>query len=687
MKPANVLLCHREAGKNLDHNSDAFDMMVKVTDFGFSRDIPQMSTTLSQVGTPLFAAPEVLSGKGRYSVMADIFSFGLTICFMLSTDKELLRRLGDDRGEKVKAIMFLDKWAWKKHSLFKGLLISLDNLSFDLRDILFLCLSREPSGRRPAAELVEMDVFQDVNLRAEELFKAQKAMQSRSPKSRYQECRKAAQCYKSLKMYNKALKMFQDARTEKDSNEQKATDYHDTAECYHAVGNYDRALAKNKESLRIRQAIYGSEEDHRSIAASYSAIATCLQSLGKPKMALEAHEQSLEMRKRVITDTADRHQIIDLRAKNAETLCDMVNCELSSSNKDQALILNDECMHIIPMMKEGKEMALLNRRVGHCFFSLGEFPKSIECFKRSYRVWRRLQSPSTIESYMAKTDLLNFIANCHFHLDQFNETIKYSKANLQLQEDMSKSFDVDPTLSVQLTFNIVACYASLGNNEKADHSFVDCQRQIESMKTSAKQSDSNEHALTLYRQCLEMQRLVLGENHINLASTLNQIGSCLQRFGQFDLALQNHDKSLELQRALPEDRVDRNEIAITQDYRAKCLKAMGRTEEALAIHEKNLEVLKDLSKQDRKYQKSVATTLNNMAGCFQDLGEHHHALKLFKRSKSILKSVYSGNRHHPLINRARENITACLDAWERVTRRSRHLSSLVPAGLSFFRTS
>jgi phagosome-associated TMK96 len=59
----------------------------KISDFGTSREI-DMTRTLSMsmsesmtmtrnIGTPLYMAPEILSGQGHYSVKADVYSYGI----------------------------------------------------------------------------------------------------------------------------------------------------------------------------------------------------------------------------------------------------------------------------------------------------------------------------------------------------------------------------------------------------------------------------------------------------------------------------------------------------------------------------------------------------------------------------------------------------------------------------------
>jgi serine/threonine protein kinase len=60
----------------------------KISDFGTAREtdisntitMTQSMTMTSSIGTPLYMAPEVLSGQSHYSMKADIYSYGIVLC-------------------------------------------------------------------------------------------------------------------------------------------------------------------------------------------------------------------------------------------------------------------------------------------------------------------------------------------------------------------------------------------------------------------------------------------------------------------------------------------------------------------------------------------------------------------------------------------------------------------------------
>ena len=60
----------------------------KISDFGTAREtdisntlsMTQSMTMTSNIGTPLYMAPEILCGQSHYSMKADVYSYGIVLC-------------------------------------------------------------------------------------------------------------------------------------------------------------------------------------------------------------------------------------------------------------------------------------------------------------------------------------------------------------------------------------------------------------------------------------------------------------------------------------------------------------------------------------------------------------------------------------------------------------------------------
>ena len=77
-------------------------VVCKISDFGTSREV-DMTTTLSMsqsmtmtsnIGTPLYMAPELVSGQGHYSMKADVYSYGI-LMISLWNQKPPYSEMGD----------------------------------------------------------------------------------------------------------------------------------------------------------------------------------------------------------------------------------------------------------------------------------------------------------------------------------------------------------------------------------------------------------------------------------------------------------------------------------------------------------------------------------------------------------------------------------------------------------------
>ena len=78
-KLANVLVVSDDPGRK--------GAVCKISDFGTSREtdisetmnMTHSMTMTSNIGTPLYMSPELLNGTGRYSLSADVYSYGISL--------------------------------------------------------------------------------------------------------------------------------------------------------------------------------------------------------------------------------------------------------------------------------------------------------------------------------------------------------------------------------------------------------------------------------------------------------------------------------------------------------------------------------------------------------------------------------------------------------------------------------
>ena len=76
-------------------DSNSSQAICKISDFGTSREVDMKSTfdqsqsmtMTSNIGTPLYMAPEILSGVGHYSMKADVYSYGILMASLWNQEK------------------------------------------------------------------------------------------------------------------------------------------------------------------------------------------------------------------------------------------------------------------------------------------------------------------------------------------------------------------------------------------------------------------------------------------------------------------------------------------------------------------------------------------------------------------------------------------------------------------------
>jgi serine/threonine-protein kinase len=132
VKPANIMLCHRPAQGEI----------VKVLDFGLAVSLAGDAVAIEDaiVGTPLYLAPETISG-GEVTVAADLYALGAVAYFLLAGEAPF-------PGESVVAVCAAH--LHQKPTPFRERTRA--KVSPALEALVMRCLAKDPS-KRPASAL------------------------------------------------------------------------------------------------------------------------------------------------------------------------------------------------------------------------------------------------------------------------------------------------------------------------------------------------------------------------------------------------------------------------------------------------------------------------------------------------------------------------------------------------------
>ena len=104
LKPSNVLVVGDDVGLS--------GVICKISDFGMAREMDismtmsmsQSMTMTSNIGTPLYMAPEILSGAGHYSMKSDVYSYGVLMVSLWNQKPPYSEMSGIEVGDLLSGI-------------------------------------------------------------------------------------------------------------------------------------------------------------------------------------------------------------------------------------------------------------------------------------------------------------------------------------------------------------------------------------------------------------------------------------------------------------------------------------------------------------------------------------------------------------------------------------------------------
>jgi len=151
-----------------------------------------------------------------------------------------------------------------------------------------------------------------------------------------------------------------------------------------------------------------------------------------------------------------------------------------------------------------------------------------------------------------------------------------------------------------------------------------------------------EAALPLAEQILAIYEQTLGDNHPNVATSLNNLATLHKEIGNYSEAESLFQRSLTILEQNADD--DHLRLAKTLNNLALLYKEMGNYSEAEPLFQRALAILEQTLDSDHP---NVAISLNNLAYLYQAMGNYSEAEPLFQRSLTILEQTLGDD--HPLV--------------------------------------
>ncbi|MBP0022607.1 MAG: tetratricopeptide repeat protein [Roseofilum sp. SID2] len=150
-------------------------------------------------------------------------------------------------------------------------------------------------------------------------------------------------------------------------------------------------------------------------------------------------------------------------------------------------------------------------------------------------------------------------------------------------------------------------------------------------------------AVPLAEEALKIRQLVLGEQHPNVASSLNDLGLLYLSMGRYEDALPLFQQALQMRQSLLGKQ--HRQVAISLNNLALLYREMGRYEEALPLFQDALQMNQTLLGE----HPNVAQNLNNLAALYRSMGRYEDALPLFQQALQMRQSLL-GEQHPQVAN-------------------------------------
>jgi tetratricopeptide (TPR) repeat protein len=164
-----------------------------------------------------------------------------------------------------------------------------------------------------------------------------------------------------------------------------------------------------------------------------------------------------------------------------------------------------------------------------------------------------------------------------------------------------------------------------------------------------------EHWLT---NCLQMTKTRFGDNHPNVATSLNNLAYLYSSQGRYEQAEPLFLQALELSKRLLGD--NHSHVATSLNNLALFYSAQGRYKQAEPLFLQALELSKRLLGDNHSH---VVTTLNNLAGLYNAQGRYNEAEPLYLQALELYKRLLGDN--HPDVAMSLNNLAGLYSAQER----------------------
>ena len=161
-------------------------------------------------------------------------------------------------------------------------------------------------------------------------------------------------------------------------------------------------------------------------------------------------------------------------------------------------------------------------------------------------------------------------------------------------------------------------------------------------------------ARPLLEEALEIRRSALGEEHPDVAMSLQALGDLLYEMGEYDRAADLSRQSLAMNRKLHGNQSD--EVALNLNDLGWLLSSRGDYEESEAMHREALSIRRAIHGEESP---EIAESLNNLGVVLMEKAEYEESERIFREALAMRRKVLGEN--HPQTSYTVHNLAVVLE--------------------------
>ena len=361
------------------------------------------------------------------------------------------------------------------------------------------------------------------------------------------------------------------------------------------VGEYDKALPKMQQALKLSEQNYGPEHRNTTLILNYLGLIT--RKLDDFPQAEIYLSRALEIRQRTLEPN---------------------HYQIAVSLNNLALLYQDNA----------------------------KFEKALELYQRSVPIMRKAKGPDHSETGL----VIGNIANMYRDLGRLDEAEREQLRSLAIREKALGSDHVQVSHAVNNLAYIYVDQGRYGEVEKAYKRALNIQSATWRPDHPGIASTLNnlgrvyrlqarlDEAETLYKRALAIWEKAKGPSSLSASIAINNLAVVYTRRGKFEEAIALHERSLAIkEKALGPDHPD---VAGAMQNLAENYKHLKQYAKAEELDKRSLAIREMALGPEHTY---VADSLNNMGNVYAEQSRYAEALTLYDRAIAIRDKLHGPN--------------------------------------------